>query len=318
MLVAGARGRDHDRRLTSGPTGEPRRHRLVRLHHLSQRVEAPADQDVRGVADAVRELVVGPSLRLRRQLALLGDPRVGDLGLELVEATLRVVVVADERERDAQHFDPTFDSSTHVLQHVSGEVTQVRESLGVLGTDGVERVELAQHLVEGRIELAGDDRVADPVHVSVVAVEGIALRLGDAPTYGVVHACRRLVADPDVGATSVGVVTPVSGVGVGLDARVELRDLLPRPLEVDAVAQRVSGPAEAGHHADAPGSDDRQGAQDEADDGRRDGNPCNDLGCAGTLLRLNHPLADERHDHDHESHDREHEKPRKGHCPSFL
>lgn len=118
-------GRHDDRRLPAGPTGEPCRHTLSSLHHVSQGVETPRDEHVGGVGDAVRELVVGASLRLGGQLTLLSDAGVGDLRLELVESPLCVVVVADQRDRDAVHLDPL----THTLHHVGfdflGELTQV-------------------------------------------------------------------------------------------------------------------------------------------------------------------------------------------------
>lgn len=318
LSVSGVRGRNHDRGLRPRPAGEARRHRLTCLHHLGQGVEAPTDQDVGGVADAVRELVVGSRLRLRRQLTLFGDASVGDLRLVLVEAPLRVVVVADEGDRDAQHIDPTGDPLTHVREHIVREVPQIGEALGVLRTHRVERVELAQHGVEGGVELPCHYRVTDPVHVPVVAVQLIALAFGDPPTDRVVHAGGRLVADPDVRAPTVELTTTFVGVGVGLDARIELRDLLPRPLEVDAVAQRVGGPAEAGHHADTTSPDNREAAENEEDDGKRHRNTSDELGGAGAIIRLGNLLADQRHDHDQDGQDHEHEKPWKGHRPSFL
>ncbi len=136
-------------------------------------------------------------------------------------------------------------------------------------------------MVERGVELTRHDRVADPVHPSVVAVEGVAFRLGDPPADGIVHACRALVADADVGTRTVGALTTtVTGVSVGLDAGIQFGYLLPRPLGVDAVAQCVGRTTEGRHHTDVAGVDHREAAEHEQQDSQTedgDGEPVSDV-----------------------------------------
>lgn len=311
-------GRHDDRRLATGPAGEPRRHTLPSLHHVGQGVETPRDEHVGGVGDTVRELIVGASLGLGSQLTLFGDASVGDLRLVLVEPSLRVVVVADQRDRDAVHLDPRTDAFHHVGFDLLGELSQVGEALRASGADGVEGVELPEHLVERSVELTRHDRVADPVHASVVAVEGVTLRLGDAPANGVVHTRCALVADADVGARSVGsLTTTVSGVGVGLDAGIQLGYLLPGPLCMDAVAEGIGRAAEGCHHADVAGVDHREAAEHETEHPHAeddDGDHPREL-----VVPVAHELVllgeDEDRQADGHQQDGDQEKPRKGHTP---
>ena len=125
-----------------------------------------------------------------------------------------------------------------------------------------ERVVVAQDLVQRSLELAGDERVADVLHLAVVLVQLLARVQADAPADRGVHAGGRAVADADVDrAIRAGEV-------VGLDRAVELVDLLPRRLDVQAVGPHVDRTAEGGDDADLTGRA-RSRHRDERHDGRQ-------------------------------------------------
>ena len=256
-------GRHHHGRAGARPAGEAGGYRQLLLDHLREVVEALRHQDVRVLAHGAGQLAVGLGLGVGRLLLLLGDAGVRDLGLERVDAALRLVVEVHDRDDDVLHVDVVADLRLEQLGDARGQDV-------LAGRDGVallvrgQGVVVLEHRVERRAQFPGDEAVADVREVLVVPEEAVGRPRLDPPPDRVVDARHALVGDAHTRAGS-RVLGVGAGVAVRLDGAVELGDLLPRCDEVEAVVQRAHGLAERGDHTDVLGGDDRDRGRDDQD-----------------------------------------------------
>lgn len=256
------RGRHDDCAVAARPATETGRYRLPGLDHVVEGVETLAHEHVRVLADGVGEQFVGLGFGLRGLLALFGDAGRSDFCLVGIDLLLCPVVVLDQADHDRIHSQAVAEQLLELGSCLGSEFLKGgRTAAIVVVLDLGQRVERSEHGVEGRDTLTLYKRRRHGIERSVVGEESAGgIRL-DAPLNGVLDAGLSFGAEANGGAL-------VAIELLGLDGGVELGDVLPRCLDVQAVRQNLPGRAtERCHDADVLGADRDDGADEHQDHG---------------------------------------------------